>query len=58
MAGKFIAGGYPAAILGFNAAISEWMANRKPWHVFFGFGGTLSGNAAAVAGIRAALSTR
>ncbi len=55
VAGKFIAGGYPAAILGFTEAISDWMGKRKPWHVFFGFGGTLSGNAPAVAGIRAAL---
>lgn len=53
--GKFIAGGYPAAALGFTRDISDWMAARQPWHVFFGFGGTLSGNATAVAGIRAAL---
>lgn len=53
--GKFIAGGYPAAALGFSRDISDWMAARQPWHVFFGFGGTLSGNATAVAGIRAAL---
>lgn len=55
VAGKFIAGGYPAAILGFNQEIAEWMARRIPWHTFFGFGGTLSGNATAVAGIKAAL---
>jgi glutamate-1-semialdehyde 2,1-aminomutase len=54
VAGKFIAGGYPAAILGFSREISDWMAKRLPWHNFFGFGGTLSGNATAVAGIRAA----
>ncbi|HOM27885.1 MAG TPA: transaminase [Deltaproteobacteria bacterium] len=55
VAGKFIAGGYPAAVLGFTREISDWMASRLPWHNFFGFGGTLSGNATAVAGIRAAL---
>jgi glutamate-1-semialdehyde 2,1-aminomutase len=54
VAGKFIAGGYPAAVLGFSREISDWMAERLPWHNFFGFGGTLSGNATAVAGIRAA----
>ncbi len=53
--GKFIAGGYPAAALGFSREISDWMAARRPWHVFFGFGGTLSGNATAVAAMRAAL---
>lgn len=37
--GKFIAGGYPAAALGFTREISDWMAARQPWHVFFGFGG-------------------
>jgi glutamate-1-semialdehyde 2,1-aminomutase len=54
VAGKFVAGGYPAAVLGFTREISDWMAAREPWHNFFGFGGTLSGNATAVAGIRAA----
>lgn len=54
VAGKFVAGGYPASILGFTKEISDWMAQREPWHNFFGFGGTLSGNATAVAGIRAA----
>ena len=54
VAGKFVAGGYPAAILGFTREISDWMAQRTPWHNFFGFGGTLSGNATAIAGIRAA----
>ncbi len=55
VAGKFMAGGYPAAVLGLSREISGWMASRRPWHTFFGFGGTLSGNATAVAGIRAAL---
>ncbi len=55
VAGKFIAGGYPGAILGFNEEMASWLAQRVPWHTFFGFGGTLSGNAAAVAGMRAAL---
>ncbi|MGE5291588.1 MAG: transaminase [Micromonosporaceae bacterium] len=55
VAGKFIAGGYPASILGFSREVSDWLAARPPWHTFFGFGGTLSGNATAVAGIRAAL---
>ncbi|MDT8273128.1 MAG: transaminase [Desulfomonilia bacterium] len=55
VAGKFIAGGYPAAILGFTGELSDWLGQRLPWHNFFGFGGTLSGNATAVAGIRAAL---
>jgi glutamate-1-semialdehyde 2,1-aminomutase len=55
VAGKFIAGGYPAAILGFSDDITGFMNRRTPWHNFFGFGGTLSGNATAVAGIRAAL---
>lgn len=55
VAGKFIAGGYPAAILGMTRDLSEWMTARPAWHNFFGFGGTLSGNATAVAGIRAAL---
>jgi glutamate-1-semialdehyde 2,1-aminomutase len=55
VAGKFIGGGYPAAVLGLSRDVSEWMAARPAWHNFFGFGGTLSGNATAVAGIRAAL---
>ena len=55
VAGKFIAGGYPASILGFSREISDWLTARPPWHTFFGLGGTLSGNATAVAGIRAAL---
>jgi glutamate-1-semialdehyde aminotransferase len=55
VAGKFIAGGYPAAVLGMTRDLSDWMAARPAWHNFFGFGGTLSGNATAVAGIRAAL---
>src|SRR5512139_947533 len=55
VAGKFIAGGYPAAVLGVSGEISDFLAARPAWHNFFGFGGTLSGNATAVAGIRAAL---
>lgn len=55
VAGKFIAGGYPGAILGFNEEIAAWLSSRIPWNTFFGFGGTLSGNAVAVAGMRAAL---
>jgi glutamate-1-semialdehyde 2,1-aminomutase len=55
VAGKFVGGGYPAAVLGLSRDVSEWMAARPAWHNFFGFGGTLSGNATAVAGIRAAL---
>lgn len=53
--GKFIAGGFPAAVLGVTSEISEFLAARPAWQNFFGFGGTLSGNPAAVAGIRAAL---
>ena len=55
VAGKFIAGGYPAAVLGMTGEISSFVDARTPWQNFFGFGGTLSGNATAVAGIRAAL---
>ena len=55
VAGKFIAGGYPAAVLGLSREISDFISSRPAWHNFFGFGGTLSGNATAVAGIRAAL---
>ncbi|MFC1474877.1 transaminase [bacterium] len=54
--GKPIAGGYPAAVLGLTEDIARKLEKRVPWHMFFGFGGTLSGNAAAVAGIRAALT--
>ena len=54
--GKPVAGGFPAAVLGFTEAIAQKMEKRVPWHLFFGFGGTLSGNAAAMAGIRAALT--
>jgi len=54
--GKPVAGGFPAAVLGFNEAIARKLASRIPWHMFFGFGGTLSGNAAAVAGIKASLT--
>jgi glutamate-1-semialdehyde 2,1-aminomutase len=55
--GKPIAGGYPAAVMGFTEEIADQLEKRVPWHLFFGFGGTLSGNAAAMAGIRAALTT-
>jgi glutamate-1-semialdehyde 2,1-aminomutase len=55
VAGKFIGGGYPAAVLGVTSEISEFLSARTPWQNFFGFGGTLSGSPAAVAGIRAAL---
>ncbi|HAZ31615.1 MAG TPA: aspartate aminotransferase family protein [Dehalococcoidia bacterium] len=54
--GKPIAGGFPAAVLGFNKKIGEQISQRVPWHNFFGFGGTLSGNAAAVAAIKATLA--
>ncbi len=54
--GKPIAGGYPAAVMGFTNDIAEKLEKRVPWHLFFGIGGTLSGNAAAVAGMKAALS--
>lgn len=54
--GKPVAGGFPAAVLGFTKEIAAKLEKRVPWHLFFGFGGTLSGNAAAVAGIRAALT--
>jgi glutamate-1-semialdehyde 2,1-aminomutase len=54
--GKPIAGGYPAAVMGFTKEIADQLERRVPWHLFFGFGGTLSGNAAAMAGIRAALT--
>ena len=53
--GKFIAGGYPAAVQGLSREIADFLAQRVPWSNFFGYGGTLSGNATAVAGIRAAL---
>ena len=39
-------------------SVGDWenfLAARPAWQNFFGFGGTLSGNATAVAGIRAAL---
>ena len=55
VAGKFIAGGYPGAVLGFSREVASWLEKRIPWHNFFGFGGTLSGNPAAIAGMRAAL---
>ena len=53
--GKLIGGGYPAAVLGFSREIGEMLAKRVPWHNFFGFGGTLSGNPPAVAAIKATL---
>ncbi len=53
--GKPIAGGYPAAVLGITREISAMIEKRVPWHNFFGFGGTLSGNPAAVAAIKATL---
>jgi glutamate-1-semialdehyde aminotransferase len=43
--------------MGFTEEIADQLEKRVPWHLFFGFGGTLSGNAAAMAGIRAALTT-
>jgi len=55
--GKPIAGGYPAAVLGFNREIAQALGKRVPWHNFFGFGGTLSGNPAAVAAIKATLNS-
>jgi len=54
--GKPIAGGYPAAVLGFTEEIARKLEKRVPWQLFFGIGGTLSGNAVAVAGIKAALT--
>ena len=54
--GKPVAGGFPAAVLGLTEDIARKMEKRAPWHLFFGFGGTLSGNAAALAGIRASLT--
>lgn len=53
--GKFVAGGYPAAALGLTEEIGAWLEGRRPWHNFYGFGGTLSGNPTAVAAMRAAL---
>ncbi len=53
--GKLIAGGYPAAVLGLSKEIGEMIAERVPWYNFFGFGGTLSGNAPALAAIKATL---
>ncbi len=53
--GKLIAGGYPAAVLGLSKEIGEMIAGRIPWYNFFGFGGTLSGNAPALAAIKATL---
>lgn len=53
--GKLVAGGYPAAVLGLSREIGEMIAGRIPWYNFFGFGGTLSGNAPALAAIKATL---
>lgn len=53
--GKLVAGGYPAAVLGLSQELGEMIAERIPWFNFFGFGGTLSGNAPAVAAIKATL---
>jgi glutamate-1-semialdehyde 2,1-aminomutase len=54
--GKPVAGGFPAAVLGLSQEIGEQIGRRVPWHNFFGFGGTLSGNAAAITAIRATLT--
>lgn len=53
--GKVIAGGFPAAVMGLSKEVGEKLMKRIPWHNFFGFGGTLSGNPLAVAAIRANL---
>ena len=53
--GKAIAAGFPAAVFGFSWEIGDKLNARIPWQNFFGFGGTLSGNATAVAAIKAAL---
>lgn len=53
--GKAIAGGFPAAVFGFSQEIGDKLNARIPWQDFFGFGGTLSGNATAVAAIKATL---
>lgn len=55
VSGKGIAAGLPAAVLGFSEEIGDKLNARIPWQNFFGFGGTLSGNATAVAAMRAAL---
>jgi glutamate-1-semialdehyde 2,1-aminomutase len=53
--GKAIAAGFPAAVLGLSQEIGDKLNTRIPWQNFFGFGGTLSGNATAVTAIKAAL---
>ena len=53
--GKAIAAGFPAAVFGFSQEIGDKLNARIPWQNFFGFGGTLSGNATAAAAIKAAL---
>lgn len=53
--GKAIAAGFPAAVFGFSKEIGDKLNARIPWQNFFGFGGTLSGNALAIAAIKAAL---
>ncbi len=53
--GKPISGGFPAGVMGVNAEIAGKLEARIPWHNFFGFGGTLSGNATAVAAMKACL---
>lgn len=53
--GKPVAGGYPAGVMGFTREIGDMLNKRVPWHLFFGFGGTLSGNAGALAGMKATL---
>lgn len=53
--GKAIAAGFPAAVFGFSQEIGDKLNARIPWQNFFGFGGTLSGNATAATAIKAAL---
>lgn len=53
--GKPAAGGYPVGVMGFSKELGEMLEKRVPWHLFFGFGGTLSGNACAIAGMKATL---
>jgi len=53
--GKAIASAFPAAIMGISQKIAEELLTRTPLQLMMGFGGTLSGNALAVAAIRATL---
>jgi glutamate-1-semialdehyde 2,1-aminomutase len=53
--GKPISGGFPAGVMGLSKEIAEKLEARIPWHTFFGFGGTLSGNATAIAAMKACL---